>query len=217
MMTVADSSRRSLRDMSLAQFQAALASDAPAPGGGSASGVAGAMGAALVAMVARLTIGRQRYADVETQMIGVRDQAEALRHNLNDLADADAEAYEKVIAAYQMPREQEDQKTHRNAAIQKALRAAAEVPLEIATASVDVLGLASEAAALGNRNTRSDAAVGALLADAALAGAVRNVRSNLRLIKDEAFRAAADLRVNQLLTAGKAALKETLAAADAED
>ena len=196
-------------------FLTALASDQPAPGSGSAAALAGAMGCALVTMVAGLTVGRQRYAPVQQELIGLRDQAVALQHNLIDMLEVDAAAYNRVMVAYRLPKESPHQRDHRSAAIQDALRGAIDVPLDIAAACVDVVGLAGQVAAQGNRNAACDAACAALLADAGLQSAARNIRFNLQGLSDAHFCAVADLRVAQLLTAGQAALAEALAAADA--
>jgi formiminotetrahydrofolate cyclodeaminase len=203
-----------LCNLTVGEFLSALASGTPTPGGGSATALAGALGGALVTMVVRLTIGRERYADVQAEIIGLQNQAEALQHNLVELMDADARAYGELMAAYRLPGCTDDEKAHRSAAIQAALRDATEVPLAVAAACADILELAAQVAAHGNANAAADAAVGALLAQAGLHGAVHNVRSNLRCIANEAFRNAAHLRATQLLTIGNAGLAATLTAAD---
>lgn len=214
-MTTTSTSPSRLCDLSIEEFLTTLADATPAPGGGSAAALAGALGSALVSMVARLTLGRERYAGVQEEMARVRDHADALRRRLSALIDADTAAYGKVIAAYKLPKDTETAIVRRIEAIQRALKEAAEVPLEVAAACADVLGLASQVAAFGNKNAGSDAAVAALLAHAGLKGAARNVRINLTDIQDEAFCQAADLRTTQLETIGEQALTETLAAVDA--
>ena len=214
-MTMASSSPSRLCDLTVAEFLTVLAGDTPAPGGGSAAALAGALGSALVSMVARLTINRERYAAVQEEMARVRDHAEVLRLRLTALVDADAAAYDRVTAAYKLPKDIEAAKFQRAEAIQAALKGAVEVPLEVAAACADVLGLTCQVAAHGNRNAASDAAVGALLAYAGLQGAARNVRINLAAIQDDAFSLAAGLRATQLETIGGQALAEALAAVDA--
>ncbi|MCX7669213.1 MAG: cyclodeaminase/cyclohydrolase family protein [Anaerolineae bacterium] len=213
-MTAQILAERSLSDLTVAGWLDALAAATPAPGGGAAAALAAAMSAALVAMVAGLTVGRPRYAAVEDTMMAVLRRAEALRGELAAAADADTRAYLEVMAAYRLPKEEEPQRAERRAAIQAALRRAAEVPLAVAEAAVELLDLAGRAAALGNPNAASDAAVAALLAHAGLQGAARNVRINLLQIGDDAFVQAAETRITRLLAAGAQALSAALSAAD---
>jgi formiminotetrahydrofolate cyclodeaminase len=162
----------------------ALGSDAPAPGGGAAAALAGALGAALVQMTANLTLGRPRLADVQEQARGIEGQAAALRQRLQRLTDADAEAYAAVSAAYRLPRETDDQRRERSVAIQSALSQAAAVPLEVADACAEVLGVCEAAAPVLNAAVISDVMVGALLAHAALEAAGVNVEVNLASMTD---------------------------------
>ncbi len=166
-------------------FLDALAAGTATPGGGSAAAVAGAMGAALVHMVAELTIGRKKYADVEAEMIRVRDQAAGLQARLSNLAEEDMAAFDQVMAAYRQPKETEEQKQARQAAIQEALREAIRVPMETAQAGVEVLRLARLAAEQGNVNARSDAVTAGHLAHAAVRGAAQNVIINADGLTDE--------------------------------
>jgi formiminotetrahydrofolate cyclodeaminase len=194
-------------------FLATLADAAPAPGGGSAAALAGALGASLAAMVARLTVGRARFAAVEEQMTTWRDQADGLRVRLAGLVDADAGAYSQVMAAYRLPEDTPEQQAQRSEAVQSALRQAAELPLSVAAACVDVLELLPDVARLGNRNAATDAAVAAVLAHAGLQGALRNVLVNLASVKDRAFVDEAQARATALAGAGDAALAAAMAAA----
>jgi len=203
-----------LIDLTIAQFADVLSSDQPAPGGGSVSALAGALGSALAAMVAGLTVGRERYAAYHDEMTRLRTCAESLKTRLLRLVDADADAYNQVTAAYRLPRQTEAQKSERAAAIEAALKTATQVPLDTAAACLEVLELAVQAAAHGNRNAGSDAVVGAFLAHAGLRGAVRNVRINLNTLRNAAFREAATARAAELLAAGEDALARTLRAAD---
>jgi formiminotetrahydrofolate cyclodeaminase len=129
-------------------------------------------------MVARLTLGRKKYEEVQPQMQSVLEQAEALRIQLAAAVDQDAVAFEQVMAAFRLPKDTEDQAAVRDVAIQQATIRAAEVPLETARASVRVMELALQAAQLGNHNAISDAASGATLAQASLTSAGYNVRIN---------------------------------------
>ncbi len=175
------------RSQTIGTFLDELASSASTPGGGAASALAGAMGAALVSMVANLTIGRPKYAAVEEDMRRLLATAEAARVELTTLAALDARVFDQVMAAYRLPKETEEQKAQRRGAIQTALKEATQIPLRVAEQAVLVLELACEVAEKGNVNVISDAGAGAVLADAALETAALNVAINLALIKDEAF------------------------------
>ena len=169
---------------------------------------------ALAAMVAGLTLGREKYAAYRDEMATLREQAERLKAQLLGLVDADTAAYNRVTAAYGLPKQTEAQQGQRAAAVQAAMQEATQVPLATAEACVEVLELAAQAAAHGNRNAASDAAVAALLAHAGLRGAVRNVQINLGGLRDEGFRLSAGTRAAELLAAGDAVLARALAAAD---
>src|SRR6266699_109925 len=149
-----------------------LAGGAPVPGGGSA--------AALVAMVARLTIGRKAYADVQQRVAEILAEAEALRAQLRRLVDEDAAAYAKVSAAYRLPKDD----PRRTRAADEALVGAAQTPLAMARGAARLVGLAREIGTIGNRNAHSDAMVAEALARAALAGAVENVRVNVQSLSE---------------------------------
>jgi glutamate formiminotransferase/formiminotetrahydrofolate cyclodeaminase len=172
-------------------FLEALSADTPTPGGGSASAYSGAMGAALVAMVARLTMGKKKYADVQDLMQNLLVKAEQLQAELLEDVSKDAAAFEAVMAAYRLPKESPEEQAKRQAAIEAATLAAAQAPLQVARKAVQVLSLAERAVALGNVNAISDGAVGAALARTALTGAGYNVRINLPGLKDR--QAAAEL------------------------
>jgi methenyltetrahydrofolate cyclohydrolase len=204
-----------LVSLTLSEFADALGSDQTAPGGGSAAALAGVLGSALAVMVARLTLGRAKYAAHQDEMAVVEVRADLLRTKLLALVDADTAAYNQVTDAYRLPKASDTQKVKRAAAIQAAFKTATEVPLATAEACAEVLTLAGQVAARGNRNAASDAAVAALLAHAGLLGAVRNVRINLGSVQDEAFCLHAENRVAMLLEAGEFALERALAAADA--
>ncbi len=176
------------------QFLDALADGSPTPGGGSAAAYAGAMGAALVAMVARLTLGKKKYADVNEQMLAILDEADVLQMRLTAAVEEDAAAFDKVMAAFRLPKGSEEEKAIRAAAINKATIHAAEVPLETARKSVRVIELAAQVAQLGNLNAITDAGTGAAMAQAALTSAGYNVRINILDLAGS----DADLLVNQL-------------------
>lgn len=169
-----------------ASFLDALAAGTPAPGGGSAAAYAGAMGAALVAMVARLTLGKKKYAEVQDQMNEILLQAERLRRELTAAVDEDAAAFEGIMAAFKLPKETEEQQAARLAAIEQATLTAIRVPLATAEKAVKVLVLAERCVALGNANAITDAASAAAMARAALIAAGYNVRINVNSLSDKA-------------------------------
>lgn len=171
---------------SVSGFLGAIASSAPAPGGGSVAAHAGALAAALAQMVAGLTIGKKKYAAVEGEMKELAIRAAALTNALSALVKRDADAYTAVSGAYALPKESDADKAARDEAIQAALLQAADVPLETARACAEVAELALMAAERGNSNAVSDAGVAALLADAGCRGASYNVRINAMSITDSA-------------------------------
>lgn len=194
-------------DNTVNAFLDALASAEPVPGGGSTAALGGSLAAALVCMVCHLTLGKEGYEGAEKQMRAILGQAEALRHELAGLVDADMAVYAQVMAAYRMPRKGEAQKLARQQAIQAALLEAAQVPLNIAERCARVLELALPAAKIGNRWAISDAAAGALLAEACLRASLLNVSVNIASLTDQAVVASLKARVQEL-TRESAAMKE---------
>jgi formiminotetrahydrofolate cyclodeaminase len=178
-------SSSSILELSVGELLERLGSSDPAPGGGAAAALAGALGAALVQMTANLSIGRPRLADVQEQARDIAARAGELRRHLAQLGDADTRAFEHVSAAYKLPRQDDAQKAARSEAIQAALREAAAVPLETAHLCATVLEVAEEAAPLLNPAAISDVMVGALLAQAALESAALNVEVNLAAMTEE--------------------------------
>ncbi|MBV6451594.1 MAG: hypothetical protein MHPDNHAH_02338 [Anaerolineales bacterium] len=178
-----------------ASFLDELASPLPAPGGGSAAAYAGAMGAALVAMVSGLTIGRKKYAEVEAEMQAVRVMAEKLRAEMTQAVDDDAASFEAVIGAFKLPKETEEQQKARTAAIQRATLNAAHIPLHSAQRSVKIMELAVKCAEHGNLNAISDALSGFAMSRASLTAAAYNVRINVHSLPDKS---AGDEYLNEL-------------------
>ena len=179
-----------------------LASSDPVPGGGSASALAGAMGAALVHMVVELTDGRPAAAGHEEALTQIRTAAMAWQSELLNLAEMDASAYTAVVRARRMPRESELERNARDAQVGAAIREATRVPLATARAASEVLELARRLAPIGNRNAVSDVGVAALLATAALRGAALNVEINLPYVTaDDELRAEAATEIARLLAA----------------
>ena len=171
-----------LVERTLRAFSDDLASDAPVPGGGSAAAYAGAMGAALAAMVARITAKKEGLSD-SPDFIGEMDR---LRGELLRLVDADSAAYARVAEAMRLPRKTEEEKRARTDRLQAALVTASEVPLEVAKTARRLLEACERSIASASPMTASDIGVGALLAETALRGAALNVMINLASIKDPA-------------------------------
>lgn len=161
-----------------------LAAGTPTPGGGSAAAQAGAMAAALVAMVGRLTLGKKKYAGVQDQVEKIVGTADVLRSRLEAAVTEDARAFEAVLAANRLPADSEQSKQARRAAIERATVTAGEVPLAVVRDCAVVLALALEIAPIGNLNAISDAGVAGDLAQAGLSGAALNVRVNAAGLQD---------------------------------
>lgn len=199
-----------LLDMTVREFLQEVASDSPAPGGGSVAALAGALGAALAGMVAGLSAGKGAAdADLPEQL---REEAARLGDSLARAVDEDTLAFQRVMQAYRLPRGTAEEKAARSAAIQQALQGAALHPLQVAGQCIEVLRLCREAALKGNQNALSDAAVGALLAYSGLVGALYNVAINLASIKDEQFVTKSREQARALLAQGEAVLDEVRSA-----
>jgi glutamate formiminotransferase / formiminotetrahydrofolate cyclodeaminase len=160
-------------------FVANVAAPTPTPGGGSVAAHTGALAAALVQMVAGLTIGKKAYAAAEDEMKSIALECSTLRQRLSALVTEDATAYEAVRRAYQLPRDDDVQLAARARAVDEALLGAAETPLETAQSCARVAALARAVLARGNRNASSDAGTAELLATGAARAALLNVRVNL--------------------------------------
>lgn len=196
-----------LTDKPVSQFLDALASSAPAPGGGSVAALSGALGAALLSMVCNLTVGKKKYANVEQDIKAILEKSESLRHKLADLLQADVQAYTAVSQAMKMPRATEEEKAARAETLQKALKGATKVPLQIAEACVEVIALCQPAAEKGNKNAVSDAGVAILMAEAGLRSAALNILINLGWIEDQRFTAEKQRQLDVLLE-GKPTLRD---------
>jgi glutamate formiminotransferase/formiminotetrahydrofolate cyclodeaminase len=161
-----------------------LAAPTPTPGGGSAAAYAGAMGAGLIAMVAGLTIGKKKYADVEAEMQAVRVVAENLRKELTQAVDDDASAFEALMGTFKLPKETDAEKATRSAAIVSATLNAAHIPLHVSEQALKVMELALKCVRKGNVNAISDAMSGFAMCRAALTAAGYNVRININSLED---------------------------------
>ncbi|CAI8217396.1 MAG: Methenyltetrahydrofolate cyclohydrolase [Methanobacteriota archaeon] len=190
----------SFKDSTLAEFALELASDAPTPGGGSASGVALSQAGALAVMVADLTTGRERYLDGHHAAVEAKGAGLQAMLYGNDLADRDASGYDAVVASFKLPKDTDDEKATRRAAIASASIAAAGPPMEIAELALNLLETLPELARLGNQNAITDVGVSSLLASAACRGGLFNARINI--IGDESEGAQAiNLRIDEIRSA----------------
>lgn len=177
-----------MKDLTLISFAEQVASDSPVPGGGSMAAVCGAFSAALAEMVANLTKGKKKYIEAEPEMKEVCSKAMVLRKKLLDDIERDSFSYNKVMEAYKLPKETEDEKENRKQVIQESLKIAASVPYEIAETAFEILPLAESVVARGNANAVTDGLIAGMLARTAVLAALYNVKINLDSIKDENFR-----------------------------
>lgn len=203
-----------LTDLTSKDFLTALASSAPAPGGGGGAAMAGALAAALASMVCNLTIGKEKFAAQECEVKALLQEAEQVRQTLLNLVEDDAAVFNSFMACYKLPKTTDAEKAARTAAIRKAAKQAAEVPLAIAKASYKVLQLAHRLVIIGNPGVITDGACSALLARAALRCAEYNVRINLGLTKDEAYNEQVAAELNKLLKTAEELEEQALAATD---
>lgn len=187
-----------LLDTTCEKFLEELASKQPTPGGGAASALCGATAAALTAMLGNLTAGKAGSEANDKMALEIIIAADKLRLELAQLADDDAAVFNKFMEAYKMPKTTDTEKAMRTAAIGQAAIAAAEVPMQIADKSLEVLKLARKLIVFGNPNAISDGTVSALMARAALRSALYNVKINLGLIKDYEYVAVAHAKMQQL-------------------
>ena len=187
-----------IKDKSIQVFLDQLASKSPTPGGGSVSALMGAQAAALVSMVCNLTIGKEKYAAVEDEMIGLLKQSEILREKLMALIAADMDTFNGLMAAYGLPKETDEDKTDRSVAIQQALKKATEVPLECARACAAVIKLTQTAANNGNVAVISDAGAAVMSAYGGLKSSALNVFINTSSLKDGEFVSATLLELDDI-------------------
>ena len=178
---------KKLVDMSVEGFLEQLSSDCPTPGGGSVAALLGASGAALIEMVARLTIGREKFKEHEELMTAALGNAYRLRIELTELIDMDTDSYDNVTSAYKLPKGTEAEKAMRATAIQDALKMATNIPAETMEKAEQALAIAESIRGKVNPNCASDLEVAMLSLKAASMGAWQNVLTNLCGIKDADF------------------------------
>ena len=176
-----------LASMKINDFINELASSSPAPGGGSVAALAGSLGAALLSMVCNLTIGKEKYSDVQDEIKDILKKSEKLRKKLIKLIDEDTEAFNDVMKAFKMPKETDEQKKKRSIAIQEGYKKATSIPLDTSKTCEEILDLSMIVAKKGNQNSITDSAVSAIMARSAVESAILNVKINLGSIKDDKF------------------------------
>jgi len=176
-----------IKDKSIQIFLEELASKSATPGGGSVSALMGAQSASLTSMVCNLTIGKPKYAEVELEMQGLLQKSEALREKLTGLIQADVEVFNRLMAAYGLHKETDEEKVARTEAIQTVLKAATEVPLDCARACAEAIELSRCAANKGNLGVISDAGAAVMAGYGGLKSAALNVYINTGSLKDRQF------------------------------
>ena len=194
-----------LQDLAVKEFIDKVTGNDPVPGGGSVSALNGSLAASLAAMVANLTVGRKKYAEVNDEMEELSARLTGLSAQLLNDVDRDAEAYDRVFAAFKLPKETNEEKAVRTEAIQRETKYAAQVPMEVARTAHAMLPLIDTVARKGNSNAVTDACVAMMCARTAVLGALLNVRINLTSITDEAF-------VKEMSAEAERLERETLAA-----
>ena len=187
-----------LIDKTIVELLAETAGDSAVPGGGSIAALSGASAAALVEMVANLTIGKKNYEDASDLMIGISEKASLLRVELLEAVDRDSDAFAKVMEAFKLPKETQEEKEARTIKIQSAFKQAAIVPLGVAQKSKAVLDLAKDVVLKGNKNAVTDGAVAGMMARSAALGAIYNVGINLVSIKDEDFVKKVSVEIDEI-------------------
>ncbi|TZE80708.1 cyclodeaminase/cyclohydrolase family protein [Calorimonas adulescens] len=199
-----------LIEKSCKEFVEVLASKEPVPGGGGAAALVGAIGMALGNMVGNLTVGKEKYKDVEEEVKGIMEEATVLQERLLALVDRDAECFKEVAEVYKMPKGTESEKKARDEAMQVALKRACTVPLDIMKNTGEAIRLQRRLADIGSKLAISDVGVGVLCLKAALLGGKLNVDINLKDIKDEEFVKKCQQEMDLLIKHGVEVADETI-------
>jgi methenyltetrahydrofolate cyclohydrolase len=197
-----------MKDDSVQHYLDTLASKNATPGGGSAAALMGAQAAALISMVCNLTIGKPKYAEVETQMQTLLEKSENLRETLTSMIKADVDVFNRLMATYALPKETIEEKEARSEAIQAVLKDATDVPLACAKACAEVITLCKIAAENGNTAVISDAGVGVMSGYAALKSAALNVYINAASLKDKVFAEQKLAELETILSGAESACNE---------
>ncbi len=187
-----------MTDQNRYEFIKALSSKAPVPGGGGASAYVGALGIALGSMVGNLTLGKKRYQDVQEDIAWLLDKSEELIGKFTYLVEKDAEAFFPLSQAYGLPQNTEEEKLAKETALQHALIAATEIPLEIARYCLKAIELHEEYVKKGARIAISDVGVGVIFCKAALQGAKLNVLINTKIMKDQELKSKIENELNHI-------------------
>ncbi|PIU25411.1 MAG: methenyltetrahydrofolate cyclohydrolase [Candidatus Infernicultor aquiphilus] len=187
-----------LIDKNVRVFLEELASRAPVPGGGSVAALSASLASALTEMVANLTIGRKGFEEVEEEMKRISQESSNYREKFLKDIDKDAEAFDKVMGAFKLPKNTPEEIENRKQIIQKEFKNAALVPLEVAKDAVKLMEFTSKVVEKGNKNAISDGAVATMMARTAVLGALYNVKINLQSIKDEYFVSRISKQVHEL-------------------
>lgn len=187
-----------LKDLSVKDFIYETASDSPAPGGGSIAALSAASSAGLIEMVANLTIGKKGYEEVTADMEKVKKVAAEYKDKFINYIDEDSDAFNKIMAAFKLPKDTDEEKEQRTKIVQEAFKGAATVPLNLGKDAFELLSLASEVIQKGNQNAVTDGAVAAMSARTAVHSAFYNVKINLGSIKDEEFVKSANEQMKEI-------------------
>jgi len=194
----------------LREFIEETSSKTPTPGGGSVAALAGCLGASLICMVANFTIGNKKYKDVEEDVKDILKEAEELKSRLSELISEDIQAYEEVLRATKMPKDNKEMREERFFTLQKALKNAAIVPHKTASSCFQLIKLARKLSPKANPNLITDIGVGVLFAEAALQSAAINVEINLAFIKDEKFNTGRKEELSLILAHGEKIKNEVI-------
>lgn len=186
------------KDLSISQFLSELGSGNPAPGGGAAAAISGAMGASLISMYCRVTANKKKFVEVKEEMEAFANEADSIKEKLFKLADADSNSYIDVMGAFKLPKETDEEKAKRAEAIELASQKATEIPLETAVAILPLLKEAASLAKKGNPNAISDLKVGLELCYTGYIGAMSNVEINLPGLKDQDFKQAINDKLEEV-------------------
>jgi len=198
-----------IKDQSIQFFLDELASKSATPGGGSVSALMGAQSAALTSMVCNLTIGKPKYAEVEAEIQALLQKSEALREKLTGLIKADVEVFNRLMTAYGLPKETDEEKAARTEVIQAVLKAATQVPLDCARACAEAIDLSRCAANKGSLGVISDAGAAVMAGYSGLKSAALNVYINTGSLKDRAFAEAKLLELETILKNYEGVVEET--------
>lgn len=203
-----------LAEMTVTQFADVLASDAPAPGGGSTAALSGALGAALTAMVCELTAGKKQFAEIREDVLTVQAKASALQKQFLDVMDRDTDAFMVVSNAFAMPKATDEEKAARSAAIQKGLEGCTATPFEMMELAAQTIELTESMLGRFNTTAASDLGVGALTLRTAVQGAWLNVLINIGSLKNtelaESYRTRGEALVDRVVAASDRVYAEVL-------